>query len=66
MEPQEPQENVTLNCEGWCTLNCTRYNKVDPEYFPVEEYNFLSAVEEGFFSDITIEAQDRKQVRIWK
>ncbi|XP_077301228.1 uncharacterized protein LOC143921733 [Arctopsyche grandis] len=57
----ELENDLVLNCEGWCTLHCNRYNNIDLDFIPIEDYSFLTAVEEGFFSDITIETKDHKQ-----
>lgn len=57
--PPLPGDKLLL--EGWCSLQCSRIIE-QPDYNPVEEFSFLSAVEEGYFSDMVIESQENKSV----
>jgi hypothetical protein len=56
---------MLLTCEGWCLLQCRRLAGVEPEVPLDFPFSLLPALEEGFFSDVTIRADNNKKVRIF-
>lgn len=53
---------MTLTCEGWYHLQCKRIVKNEPDN-PDSPFSLLPALEDGYFSDLTITAMNNKQVR---
>ncbi|KAJ8937023.1 hypothetical protein NQ314_012105 [Rhamnusium bicolor] len=59
-----PKESVTLTCEGLCTLRCVRINVDTPEVNFNIPFTLLPALEDGYFSDITITSSNNKQFKV--
>ncbi|CAH0555390.1 unnamed protein product [Brassicogethes aeneus] len=55
----EPKEKVVLTCKGLCILKCRKIP--EGEYRPTNKFTFLTALEEGFFSDLKIVASNKKE-----
>lgn len=53
---------VLINTDGWCALHCRRIKVVEPEVPLDFPFSVLPALEEGFFSDVTIKADNGKEV----
>jgi hypothetical protein len=55
---------VLINTDGWCALHCRRIKVIaEPEVVPLDfPFSMLPALEEGFFSDVTITADNGKEV----
>lgn len=51
-----------LTCEGWCTLKCKRVKDEPLEQNFNSPFSLLPALEDGYFSDITISAANGKEV----
>lgn len=58
----EPRDIVVLTCEGWCMLQCKRVSEEPSEPFINPTFSLLPALEDGYFSDLTITAANKKQV----
>ncbi|KAJ8913824.1 hypothetical protein NQ315_003733 [Exocentrus adspersus] len=63
-----PVNKVTLTCEGLCVLHCTRCkdeaSSETEASCSVPYFTLLSALEDGYFSDITITASNNKQFKV--
>jgi hypothetical protein len=54
---------VLINTDGWCALHCRRIKVVAEPEVPLDfPFSLLPALEEGFFSDVTIIADNGKEV----
>jgi hypothetical protein len=53
---------MVLMCEGWCQLHCKRVAASDPEPPIDSSFSLLPALEDGYFSDLSITASNSKQV----
>ena len=58
----EPQDVMLLTCEGWWCLHCKRVVASDPEPPVDSSFSLLPALEDGYFSDLSITASNNKQV----
>ncbi|XP_059480539.1 uncharacterized protein LOC132199661 [Neocloeon triangulifer] len=56
----DSQSFLNLICEDWCTLYCQRLTVSQPKAPTDFPFSLLSALNEGFFSDVTIEAENHK------
>ncbi|KAJ8954724.1 hypothetical protein NQ318_011417 [Aromia moschata] len=59
-----PQNNVVLTCDGLCTLHCVRANDNSPDEAYNIPFTLLPALEDGYFSDITITSSNNKQFKV--
>jgi hypothetical protein len=54
---------VLINTDGWCALHCRRIKNIAEPEVPLDfPFSMLPALEEGFFSDVTIAAENGKEV----
>jgi hypothetical protein len=53
---------MLLKCEDWCLLHCKRVIAPDPEPPIDSSFSLLPALEDGYFSDLSITASNNKQV----
>jgi hypothetical protein len=52
-----------INTDGWCALHCRRIKVIAEPEVPLDfPFSMLPALEEGFFSDVTIAADNGKEV----
>jgi len=63
VDHREPQDMMVLMCEGWCQLHCKRVAASDPEPPIDSSFSLLPALEDGYFSDLSITASNSKQVQ---
>jgi hypothetical protein len=63
VDHREPQDMMVLMCEGWCQLHCKRVAASDPEPPIDSPFSLLPALEDGYFSDLSITASNSKQVQ---
>jgi hypothetical protein len=59
----DPQDVMMLTCEGWCHLQCKRVIASDPDPPIDSSFSLLPALEDGYFSDLSITASNNKQVQ---
>ncbi|GFW08975.1 uncharacterized protein TNCV_3475222 [Trichonephila clavipes] len=68
-------DTIQLTYEGWCILQCERLQKaltlfqvlnVNSKQFQSTPYSFLCALVEGYFSDLTICANNGKEFKVHK
>jgi hypothetical protein len=59
----DPQDMMLLKCEDWCLLHCKRVVAPDPEPPIDSSFSLLPALEDGYFSDLSITASNNKQVQ---
>ncbi|KDR13429.1 uncharacterized protein LOC110835411 [Zootermopsis nevadensis] len=57
----EPQDVMLLTCEGWYDLHCKRVVASEPEPPVDSPFSLLPALEDGYFSDLSIMASNNKQ-----
>jgi hypothetical protein len=55
---------MLLTCEGWCHLHCKRVAASDPDPPVDSSFSLLPALEDGYFSDLSITASNNKQVQV--
>ncbi|KAG5890631.1 hypothetical protein JTB14_020335 [Gonioctena quinquepunctata] len=58
------KNNVTLTCEELCTLHCVRVNEEISANNYSTTFSLLPALEDGYFSDVTITASNKKQFKV--
>ncbi|CAG9817046.1 unnamed protein product [Phaedon cochleariae] len=58
------KENVTLTCEGFCTLHCIKVKDESSEVDYSAPFTLLPALEDGYFSDVIIMSSNRKQFKV--
>lgn len=58
----EPKDTVILRCDGWCMLKCKRVTDEPLEQNFNAPFALLPALEDGYFSDITIQSANNKEV----
>ncbi|GFG38681.1 hypothetical protein Cfor_08266 [Coptotermes formosanus] len=61
VDHREPQDVMVLMCEGWYQLHCKRVAASDPEPLTDSSFSLLPALEDGYFSDLSITASNSKQ-----
>ncbi|GFY36985.1 BTB domain-containing protein [Trichonephila inaurata madagascariensis] len=59
-------DTIQLTYEGWCILQCERVLNVNSKQFQSTPYSFLCALVEGYFSDLTICANNGKEFKVHK
>lgn len=60
----KPDIGIIIISEGWCSLRCKRLDDVHPED-PIElPFSLLPALEDSYFSDLTITASNNKQFHV--
>ncbi|KYB25250.1 uncharacterized protein LOC100141518 [Tribolium castaneum] len=63
-DQMEPRENLTMTCESWCMLHCKRiYEDATDKYHSIP-FSLLPALEDGYFSDLTIVSSNKKQFKV--
>nr|CAD7448516.1 unnamed protein product [Timema bartmani] len=60
-EHPENQDTMLLSCESWCLLQCRRVFSGEFNSPVLSTFSLLPALEEGYFSDLTITAANNKQ-----
>ncbi|XP_054713392.1 uncharacterized protein LOC129222828 [Uloborus diversus] len=61
---QPKEDTIRLTYEGWCILQCERVSSANAKhYLP---FSFLCALEEGYFSDLRIIANNGKEFKVHK
>lgn len=63
-DQKEPRDNLTMTCDSWCILHCKRiYEDCIDKYHSIP-FSLLPALEDGYFSDLTLVSSNKKQVSI--
>ncbi|XP_017785530.1 PREDICTED: uncharacterized protein LOC108568763 isoform X2 [Nicrophorus vespilloides] len=60
----KPINKMTLICEGWCVLDCKRIADICTDDGTNRPFSLLQALEEGYFSDLTLTAANLKQFKV--
>ncbi|XP_067143399.1 uncharacterized protein [Centruroides vittatus] len=61
---QTKEDTIQLTYEGWCILQCEKVCTMEiKQDLP---FSFLCALEESYFSDIVIQASNRKEFKVHK
>nr|CAD7264660.1 unnamed protein product [Timema shepardi] len=63
-EHPENQDTMLLSCESWCLLQCRRVFSGEFNSPVLSTFSLLPALEEGYFSDLTITAANNKQFAV--
>ncbi|XP_067013462.1 uncharacterized protein [Anabrus simplex] len=64
VEQTEAQDMMLLTCEGWCLLHCKRVAEAEPDPPVDSNFSLLPALEDGYFSDLSITASNNKQFAV--
>ncbi|KFM67593.1 hypothetical protein X975_00360, partial [Stegodyphus mimosarum] len=60
-----PKEDaIQLTYEGWCVLQCERVYSINSKHYV--PFSFLCALEEGYFSDLSIFSNNGKEFKVHK
>lgn len=55
---------MMMTCDGWCMLHCRRKPISQPVEVLDAPLSLLPALEDGYFSDLTIAAANNKKVKL--
>lgn len=58
----EPKEDVILTCDEWGMLHCKRVHEEQHDDNLSVPFSLLPALEDGYFSDITLVANNNREV----
>ncbi|XP_022918430.2 uncharacterized protein [Onthophagus taurus] len=64
VEPCIPIDMMILRCEGWCIMQCNRIENEPPEKYMMLPFVLMKALDEGYFSDLTITASNNKKFEV--
>ncbi|KAK7869304.1 hypothetical protein R5R35_012870 [Gryllus longicercus] len=64
VERPEAQDVMILSCDGWCVLHCKRIAETEPDPPIDSTFSLLPALEDGYFSDLSITACNSKQFAV--
>lgn len=60
----ESSDHMLMKCDGWCLLHCKRVLPSDPMPAADAPFSLLPALEDSYFSDLSITAGNNKKVRL--
>lgn len=64
LDKYKPDMGIIIISEGWCWLRCKKLDDVHPEE-PIDlPFSLLPALEDSYFSDLTITASNNKQFHV--
>uniref|UniRef100_A0A1B6MP93 BTB domain-containing protein n=1 Tax=Graphocephala atropunctata TaxID=36148 RepID=A0A1B6MP93_9HEMI len=62
-QPESPDQ-MLMTCDGWCLLHCRRSTTSEPGAAMDATFSLLPALEDGYFSDLTIVASNDKKFAV--
>ncbi|XP_046685129.1 uncharacterized protein LOC124370870 [Homalodisca vitripennis] len=64
VDQTESPDQMLMTCEGWCLLHCRRTTTSEPGNAMDASFSLLPALEDGYFSDLTIVASNDKKFAV--
>ncbi|XP_075220250.1 uncharacterized protein LOC142323850 isoform X2 [Lycorma delicatula] len=61
---QPDPSDMMMTCDGWCLLHCKRASPSEPAPVLDSPFSFLPALEDGYFSDLSITASNNKKFAV--
>lgn len=64
VDQPESSDQMLMQCDGWCLLHCKRVPPTDPLPASDAPFSLLPALEDGYFSDLSITASNNKKFAV--
>ncbi|XP_054262009.1 uncharacterized protein LOC128985991 isoform X2 [Macrosteles quadrilineatus] len=64
VDQPEAHDQMLMICDGWCVLHCRRSSATEPSQTSDATFSLLPALEDGYFSDLTIASSNEKKFAV--